>query len=160
FVQTSPLQILVQKGYKSLQNDWLLPNASRSEVVVGRLRNGEPMLFYPPDIKASLRRGPVDVSGFERLGRELKERGWRLVVLLLHTKYTVYRSLLEDDDGPVRADKPYLNAVEECLRAADIPTVNLLRPLQQNAVEDYQQGSYIYWLDDTHWNAAGITVAA
>jgi hypothetical protein len=160
FVQTSPLQILVQKGYKTLQNDWLLPNASRSEVVVGRLRNGEPMLFYPPDINASRRRGPVDVSGFERLGEELKKRGWRLVVLLQPTKYTVYRSLLKDDDGPVAADKPYLDAVEECLRAANISTVNLLRALQQKAVEDYQQGSYIYWLDDTHWNAAGITVAA
>jgi len=30
----------------------------------------------------------------------------------------------------------------------------------RDAASEYQRGRYIYWLDDTHWNAEGIEIAA
>ena len=160
FVETSPLQIVAQKIFRKLQNDLLLPNASKSEVVIRRLTNGEPILFYPPDIEGSRRKGPADVSGLKRLADELEKNGLRLVVVLVPTKYTVYRSLLKDDKTGNGETGHYLNAVEASLKQVNVPSVNLLSPFQQKAQESFKQGSYIYWLDDIHWNAAGVELAA
>jgi hypothetical protein len=158
FIETSPLQIVAQKIFRKLQNDFLIPNASKAEVVVSILTNGEPILFYPPEIQRSRRKGPADVSGFKRLADELEKNGLRLVVILVPTKYTVYRPLLKDEE--TNEDTGYLNAVDASLKKMNVDSVNLLSPFQQKAREYYKEGSYIYWLDDVHWNAAGVELAA
>ncbi len=38
--------------------------------------------------------------------------------------------------------------------------INLTDDYMRAAASDFQQGRYIYWLDDTHWNAEGIEIAA
>jgi hypothetical protein len=161
FVEVSPLQILGQRIFKKLHNDSILPNPYRSGVVVKTLENGEPILFYPKDVATSrVKRRGVDVSGFKALDAELKKHNLRLVLLLVPTKYTIYRSLLKDDDIKESAPGSYLDVVEKSLREADIPVVNLLSSFKQKAAEDYKSNMYIYWRDDTHWNARGVELAA
>jgi hypothetical protein len=68
--------------------------------------------------------------------------------------------LLKDDKSRNGETGHYLNAVEASLKQVNVPSVNLLSPFQQKAQESFKQGSYIYWLDDIHWNAAGVELAA
>jgi hypothetical protein len=44
----SRLKVLAQRAYKSLENDWLLPNVHAHMVLLRRLPDGETMLFLPP----------------------------------------------------------------------------------------------------------------
>jgi hypothetical protein len=161
FVDTSPLQIFFQRMFKRLQNNSILPNSLRSEVTIKTLKNGEPMLFYSRDFVVSrLERRPIDVSGFSNLAAELRKHNLRLVLLLVPTKYAVYRPLLRDDDTEKVDQSSYLDLVEKTLREFQIPVINLLHPFRKKAQEDYQQGRYIYWRDDTHWNSRGVELAA
>ena len=161
FVEKSPLQIFTQRLFKKLHDDSILPNTFESEVVVKTLRNGEPILFYSRDVATSrLASRRVDISGFKDLAARLEKHNLRLVVLLVPTKYTVYRPLLKDDDSKKVDPSLYLDLVEQSLRAADIPVVNLLKPFRERAREDYRKNEYIYWRDDTHWNARGVELAA
>ncbi len=84
----------------------------------------------------------------------------RLVILLVPTKYTVYRPLLRDDDSERADQTPYLDRVEKALKEVHVPVINLLNVFRKKAQEDYQKNLYIYWRDDTHWNARGVELAA
>ena len=160
FVRTSPLRIVARKVFRKLENDFILPNVSKSDVVIKTLKNGDPMLFYPADIQSAQRNRSVDVSGFEALATELKKHGLKLVIILVPHKYTVYRSLLKDEDVAEGDSSLYLDVVERSLKDAGIPAVNLVKLFQQKAREYHQKNLYIYWRDDTHWNARGIELAA
>ena len=161
FINISPLQILAQRIFKTLRNDFILPNVFKSEVVVKTLKNGEPILFFRSDFESSRReRGAVDVSGLKELASELEKNNLRLVLLLMPTKYTVYRPLLRDDDIDKADLPPSLDVVEKSLKEAHIPVINLLNLFRQKAQEDYEKNLYIYWRDDMHWNARGVKLAA
>ena len=42
----------------------------------------------------------------------------------------------------------------------EVPIVNTTPALQEAAADALQNGSLLYWPDDTHWNAEGVRVAA
>jgi len=46
------------------------------------------------------------------------------------------------------------------VREAQIPVVNLTETFRAQAAQDLASGRYLYWLDDTHWNARRIAIAA
>jgi hypothetical protein len=160
FSEISGLQIVAERVYKSLSNDLIFPNPFKSSVERKTLKNGEPILFYPEDIRSSRMRRSVDVSGFQEFAAELQKRNLRLVVLLVPNKYTVYGPLLKDDDALEGETPLFLNEVEKALREASIPVVNLVNLFRQKAQEDYKRHVYIYWRDDIHWNSRGVELAA
>ena len=161
FIDTSPLQIFFQKIFKRLQNNFILPNGSKSEVTVKTLKNGEPMLFYSRDFAIShWERRPVDVDGFNNLAAELKKHDLQLVLILVPTKDAVYRPLLSDDEPETAEQNSYLDRVEKSLNESGIPVINLLHRFREKAQEEYREGRYIYWRDDTHWNSRGVEIAA
>jgi hypothetical protein len=58
------LKVLAQRAYKSLQNDWFLPNLHSKRLFLGRLPDGETMLFLPsrnPSILA-IEGGPAELT--------------------------------------------------------------------------------------------------
>jgi len=160
FWQVSPVQILSQRLYRRLLNDRILPNTNAAKVVLGTLKNGRPILFF--SLEAERFKQPpenIDLSGILKLQWELRQRHIDLLMVLTPDKYSVYAGLLAQP--PVHVpNPPYLDRLSKMLEQAHVPAVNLLSVLQNQAASDLNQGVYIYWLDDTHWNARGIRVAA
>ena len=153
-IKPSRLRILAQ------QNDWALPNYSPF-VAAKPLRNGDAMLFLRDHLKIKAER---DVSTaatyFSWLADELGKDNLSLLVALVPEKITVYRPLLLEGASAAAAEKGYLDRVEEVLREQGIPVVNLAPVFRREAQIKFQRGEYIYHLDDTHWNARGISIAA
>src|SRR5207245_11109475 len=76
----------------------------------------------------------------------------------------VYAPLLEPPGPGPDQSAPYLDRVEQGLRAAGIPVVNLTARFRAAATAALGRGGAgggsIYFPDDTHWNAAGAALAA
>lgn len=161
-VRVSPLQIFAQRALKAIQNDRLLPNPYAGLVLRARLRNGADMLFLPEErvrFHEARSEEPL-VRYLSWLDRKLRADGLRLLVVLVPKKFTVYAPLLQPPEAGVDRAAAYHARVERRLRGAGIPVVNLTEPFRAAAAAGVDAGEYIYWRDDTHWNAAGIAIAA
>lgn len=157
----SRLKIIAQRLYKSLCNDRILPNTYQSQVAVRDLADGRPMLF----IRGLEHGGPPPapephVQAIEKMRDALREDGFRLAVYLVPEKFTVYRDLLRSPVPGADHGARVLARFERRLGEAGIPVVNLEPALHAGAVEAFRRGELIYWPDDTHWNPAGIQIAA
>ncbi|HEY2253921.1 MAG TPA: hypothetical protein VGH74_22755, partial [Planctomycetaceae bacterium] len=160
--RVSPLQILAQRGYKRLQNGVLLPNIYTRNLAVRRLRNGEEMLFLTriDDIIRGERNAERTVDYFSHVARGLQNDGLTLLVVLVPEKLTVYEPLLVDPSPRIAEGPGYLGQVEAGLKENGVATVNLTATLRKSADQDLSEGLYIYWRDDSHWNARGVALAA
>jgi hypothetical protein len=158
----SPLRIEVNRAYRQLENDRILPNAANDSVVTLPLRNGDSMLFLPLDLSAAVRprSEPEAAAYFVWLQQELAQLDLRLKVVLVPDKSTVYGPLLAEPlpsaDGAAR----FLDDLAADLRNRGVNTVSLVGPLRQAAASGLDRGEYVYWRDDTHWNPRGIRIAA
>lgn len=159
---TSPLKVAAQKVFLRLSDDTILPNVYSRNVVQRRLVNGRTMLFYPPDVADfHRRRDPAEViAHLSWIAAELRRSGMTPVVLLAPSKYTVYYPLLATRDREPGDARHPLARVGDALRAHGIPAIDLTAVFRQRAAEEIQQGRYLYWLDDTHWNGRGVAVAS
>ncbi len=158
----SPLRILLQRGYMALSNDRILPNVYADKVIARRLRSGDTMLFYRPEVEAyRAGRDMADVAEYLTwLATALKREGFDLAVVLVPNKYSVYHSLLADGiNDPPLARHPYAQLAER-LTSSGLDVLNLTPQLQACAARQAGARQYLYWLDDTHWNRDGIAMAA
>jgi hypothetical protein len=154
------LRILAERAYRHVQDDRILPNTYRSQVVLRRLLNGKEILFLASDLEARAHHRPVKADYWVWLRKRLGDDGLRLVVLLVPNKYTVYGPLLVP---PASSDEPgsdYLETLERKLRSQGIDVVNLETVFRARARQDLSGGAYLYWLDDTHWTGRGMNIAA
>jgi len=156
------LGLLAQKFEKTVENDALLPNSFASNVVEGRLRNGDWMLFLRSRIEPV---GSPEVAigrwadFFSWASRELRSDGLELVVIIVPDEFTVYQPLLASPRIPTHGDV-LLGQLERRLRESGIPVVNVSPAFRAAAAELAEHHEYIYWQDDTHWNECGVTIAA
>ena len=159
---TSPVKIVAEKAFLSLANDHLLPNVYRSRVVERRLHTGEPILFYPLDVEGfHAQRDTAEARTFlVELTSRVSLDGMTPIVLLAPSKYTVYYPLLEGSQPEPGDTLHPLAKLEQELRGLGIRALDLTARMQEQARHDLEQGSYLYWLDDTHWNGKGVAVAA
>jgi hypothetical protein len=176
WLRASPLEIWLQKAYRVLEADgrWL-PNALDPSGLPPRLRDGTEMLFSE--------RAPVFCPG---IGDEAARSyfrwfrdslpGFRLLVVLVSSKYSVYGDLSDlppppppapgpaDVADPTRSVAPGTTLCRQRIaRAADaegLPTIDLTEALRRAARQEFPRHTYVYFLDDTHWNRYGIEVAA
>lgn len=121
-----------------------------------------PMLFYRENLRMlplltpEANAGPI-VQTVTRVATRLKEQNIALLVLLVPEKEQIHRRALPEADQPgLACGVELLGQIESGLEAAGVPVVNLM-PVFQAAT---QQGQLLYWRDDTHWNDAGIHLAA
>ena len=157
---TSRLRILAERIDRRVQDGRIVPNSYRSEVVLERLRNGAEILFSPIEIEVWRHRRSVDASHWRRLQAEIAKDGLRLVVLLVPVKYDVYGPLLEPPASQSTPGADHLERLEASLVDAGVPVVNLKAVFRELAREGLPRGRYLYWRDDTHWNALGLEIAA
>jgi SGNH hydrolase-like domain, acetyltransferase AlgX len=189
----SRLKIVAQRAYKSLQNDWFLPNVHSKRLLLTRLPTGETMLFQPsrnPNILA-INAGPPGLDGtgqladqgvertanetaataalrasliadavkyFKWFEKKLARDGLTFVVLFVPRTVAVYGDLVSPQQ-PALAWEAHYRALQAQLEAEGIVVVNPIPALRREARARLARGEYIYQLDDTHWNAAGIAVA-
>ncbi|HMF47385.1 MAG TPA: hypothetical protein VK603_02000 [Candidatus Saccharimonadales bacterium] len=160
FITVSPLEIIAQKTIKHLHNDSIFPNVLPTRKVVKKsLRDGDSVLFFQPEIENYQRKRLPDVRGIAALADGLRKHNLNLVVVLVPDKYVVYSPLVQNTDPDKIHEPVYLDLVEELLREAQIPVINLVRFLRQKAHEYYEKKEFIYWPDDTHWNTEGIRLS-
>jgi len=158
----SPAVLLSRKFVKAVENDAWQPNPYGLEVARRKLQNGQEILFYRYDL-----RPPGDErklatewrSYLEDLRQRMARRNLTFVVLVVPDKYTVYGPLLQERPGDFGGER-LLGAIEQDLREAGIPVVNLTQKFRAAAAEALSRNEYIYWRDDTHWNPLGIKLAA
>jgi hypothetical protein len=73
------------------------------------------------------------------------------------TKYRVYRDWLDPGSGLPHVHWQFLAAQAAAL---DVPALDLTPALRRHAAELLPLGRYVFWRDDTHWNADGMDAAA
>lgn len=157
----SPMQIWCGRVIKLIQNDRFFPNHYHDFVESRTLSNGQEMLFLPSEVTNYGDDRQTDPTFFIQLRSRLHAKKIELLVVLVPDKYVVYHDLLSPAaDPPNRARRPFMDIIEERLRAAQIPVVNLTGSFRAEAALRLAQNSYLYWLDDTHWNQTGINSAA
>jgi hypothetical protein len=76
-------------------------------------------------------------------------------VFFIPDKYRVYKPWISK--GPEVSEPPAaMAALREFFGPKKIPVVDLTPFLRQAAGDALKDGKFVYWRDDTHWNAAGI----
>ncbi len=155
----SPLQILFGRAVRLLQNDQILPNPYHGAAVSAKLRNGRETLFISTEVQNYALHRPADPEFLVQLNTQLQKQGLGLLVLLVPDKYFVYHDLLLKVP-PHTEHRPFLDVVEQRLAAANVPVINLSTRFRKQAEALLDHDQYLYWMDDTHWNAAGIREAA
>jgi hypothetical protein len=160
FVLVSPLRIASEKLVKQISDDRILPNTYAANVVRGRLSNGDPMLFVKS--KLDFVRSPRRASAayWTWLQHELRTAELGLLVVLVPSKYTVYRSVLVEPARLEHEPGDFLDRLEGALTGAGVPVINLTAALSREAVRRAVNRQYLYWRDDIHWNRDGIRLAA
>jgi SGNH hydrolase-like domain, acetyltransferase AlgX len=161
-LHTSPLQPFSVKLEKKIQNDTLLPNSFASFVIQEKLRNGEPIVFLPAELKSpsdprsAAAKWAAYVSWY---ASELHKDHLELVVLLVPNRTTIYAPLLAQPRD-ITAARLTLDDLAASLQRSGVPTLSLERPYRAAATSLLEQSRYLYLLDDTHWNGNGTALAA
>ena len=121
-----------------------------------------PMLLYRENLRVLPLLAPGEnvpgvVKTVARIARGLRERGSTLVILLVPEKEQIHLHALSPADRQALASGPQLFAdIETGLEQEGVPVVNLWPVFRQATAA----GQRLYWRDDTHWNDAGIRLAA
>jgi len=158
----SPLHIATVRGLKWFEDDVLEPNSYASAVVRGKLANGDEMLFIPWDLGPLGDPQPLATAWGEYFvwyARKLRQRNLQLVVLLVPNKYTVYGPLIVGSPGAPEGGR-LLAGIADRLRDSGVPGVDVTPLFAAQAAAGLPRHEYLYWRDDTHWNATGIRLAA
>jgi hypothetical protein len=156
------VSFIAQKFVSTLEDKSHLPNERAGAVIEGRLQNADWMLFLrsrtqpveSPD--AAINRWADFLFCFSR---ELARDGLDLVVMIIPDSSTVYAPLLTSPEISTTSNI-LLSQLEERLRYDDIRVVNVTSAFRAAAAQLARYHQYIYWRDDTHWNACGVTIAA
>ena len=159
WIEFSPGSILLSRLFRTMQNDRVLPNPRANSVAVRSLQNGHEMLFLTGSVKTYPDAHALPSSYFSELKSLVEATGNELLVVLVPDKYTVYAPLLEIPPAAADSDL-YLNRLETRIQANGARVLNLTSTLRAQAAKRIAEGNYNYWIDDTHWNAAGIRAAA
>ena len=159
---TSPLRILTEKAFLRLSNDRILPNIYADNLVRPELSNGDTMLFFRPDVDQFHEAREIEqtVDYLVGLTDRIRESRLDVAVVLAPSKYTVYYPFLAGPRvAPGDARHP-LARVEAMLRRGGVAALDLTPVFRREAEAGLAAKSYLYWLDDTHWNRQGIRLAA
>jgi len=81
-------------------------------------------------------------------------------IFFVPEKSRVYSFLLADAPSVLKGASIYAKELAGIARDLAVPFVDLTEPLRAKARQEAFNGAFLYWRDDTHWNPAGIALAA
>jgi hypothetical protein len=157
WLHTSPAILLAAHAKRAVENDNLLTNGYRKNVVSFPLPDGKRMLVTKGDLERDVS-DPDDKTVRERAeyvawwSEHLARRGTRMIVLLVPEKIAVYGPAL----GVKLPQDHYLTRFERELAARGIRVVNGLPLLRATAESDLASGQLAYLREDMHWTALGV----
>jgi hypothetical protein len=160
----SAAKVYAHRALQLLQDDRILPNPDRAKVAVRRLRNGDDMLFLPIDATRTYdaplndRTAVAQASIYREWSDALGRLDLSLIVVLVPDKYAVYAPLFAEPEHP--DDSAFLGTLKLALVASGVSALDLTASLSAAAAAGIDRHQYVYWLDDTHWNPAGVSIAA
>jgi hypothetical protein len=161
FFSFSPLSVVLRRIHRKIEDDRILPNPSRKNVVVARLKDGSSMLFLPDDDNSPIEREPEQIIRFWRwFAAELGKNGLDLLLVLVPNKSEVYGPLALDYQPKNVGHGAGHERVIQALRSEGILALDLTPILREKAEAALKKGEILYWPDDTHWNREGIRLAA
>jgi len=163
-LSVSPMKIWLSRGLRRIQDGVVLPNPHLRRVADLRLSDGTPMLFLPDPGPMTQREAEEDADRWRdllwRRSEDLSRSGLRLLVVLVPTKRQIYGPMLEPPSRSLDAAFGSFARLDEDLRARGVAVVNLAPIFRREAEARVARGELLYWRDDTHWNPAGIRLAA
>jgi hypothetical protein len=147
----SPVGIVSHQSYHRLQDDIWLPNTPAARAIRD-LVGGVPVLFGERDAVSCPDVTPERARDyFKWFGDGLSRLNLSLIVILVPTKWSVY--------GPPSA-QPCFGTINRALEDLSIKHVDLTEALREAARVALARREFLYFRGDTHWNAAGIQIAA
>jgi hypothetical protein len=161
-----PMRILANQVIRVAKDDRLLSNPFSSKVRIARLQNGDEMLFLATDeISTEISEGTrkevsASVRYLKSLADEAKKYSLRHLVVLVPTKFAVYAPLTAGALTTTPGMPGHFVELEAQLQSAGLSVLNLYPILTAHAQFEAARHRYLYWRDDTHWNADGIAIAA
>lgn len=164
---TTPAWRLRLKRYVNLYR--FLPLGKLCTVLAGRLRardrsdpvqdataGGRPIHFLRHYVEVTARPAYPNPGEFREMLAALRPH--LAAAVFIPTKYRVYAPLLDQPPGDLPdAQQAYLS---RACTDFSLPLLDLTPALRAAAARALAQGEFVYWPDDTHWNAAGIRAAA
>lgn len=145
-------QIIYGLSRRALAN--LSAPVMETEVSVAAI-GGKDVGFYNEYVRASR---SSDICDWESLLADFDAvRPYVRFFAFVPTKYRVYKDHIHDPFPLYDTRWIFLRDFAE---RHDIPAVDLTPGLRQAADAALPEGTYVYFRDDTHWNAAGIAAAA
>jgi len=157
WIRVSPVIAGAVKAKKALENDVILHNRYRENVVSFTMPNGQPILVR----KGALERAETDFDEAVVAERsdyiawwaeKMSERGIQMIVLLVPDKMQVYGPSL----GVKMPPDPFLDRMARNLEARGLRVVNGLTVLRASAAADLASGRLAYRREDEHWNPTGV----
>lgn len=121
-----------------------------------------PMLFYRPNLEVLTqleqeRDAPVVISKVLEAAEGFRRKGAHLVVLLVPEKEQVHvRAFSPERQEALDRAATMMETIERGLEDNGVAAINLLPPFLDATL----RGQRLFWRDDTHWNDAGIQLAA
>lgn len=156
----SPLKIVLSRMFRKVQNDEWLPNVAAGSVIRKRLPNGQEMIFLHSEVNNFGRNRGASPEFFVQLQTAVRATNNELLVVMVPDKYNVYYPLLPGSSSPPAEESTTLGMLARNLRANGVLAVDFTPVFRQAAAEALRNNQYIYWTDDTHWNPAGVRIAA
>lgn len=163
---SSPPPRLTDIWAKDLYHEIVWRVWKQHESAIGHIDRESGMLFYQPGVQmlqqGATQRGLTEVvTGVDRVRQILSDRGIDLVFLPLPDKEGIYQELLPASLRPAKQPS-YLEKLVQTLRDQGINTVDLYGPFRSitpTFLESRNERDCLYFLDDTHWNVKGVSLA-
>jgi hypothetical protein len=157
----SPLKLILFRGFKAIEDDRILPNSFAHNVIREELTNGDPVLFLRRRVenKQPVSEAPPLVEATTAVWRRWQARGIDALFVLVPSQYEIFGPLTRGHRDLAR-EPEFMIALRDGLSAAGVPVLDLTGPLQAATRAGLPERKYVYWRDDTHWNPAGVRVAA
>lgn len=138
---------------------WRNPSpGGNSAAVVKHLPDGRETAMFIDDVTSTYAAAP-DATYLPWLRQYLATAEIDLLVVLVPNKYTVYEPLLDEAD-PLRGPPRRIDEMEAYLKGQGVAVLNLATPLREHAAREMRSGRLIFAVDDSHWNAEGVRLAA
>ncbi len=159
----SPVAIILQRQIAKLEDDFWLPNIAAKDVPLMELTNGQPMLFqFPEEIDTSPSARALAVAtgreAYKALNARVQASGNRFLVFLAPRKSHVFAPFLKEPGKLAQTQEYYETSMARELRREGVPVIDLLPDLRARTREQLPKNRYLYQIDDTHWNAAGVAL--